>query len=157
MMLIIHKYKCTPFEQQSDVPNSDFIERRVCSQMGLSTQTHTCTYVHARTHQNTATNTQPQTHTHPSWKVTPGCFDCFWLLSSPLNLLSASQPHTQHFSYDFTYRLGKITPWYTMSAQSGVPSSWFGHRRLEDMSVKRVWAVLIKWYKHLLIGRCCSG
>lgn len=65
MMLIIHKYKCTPFEQQSDVPNSDFIERRVCSQMGLSTQTHTCTYMHACTHQNTATatNTQPQTHT----------------------------------------------------------------------------------------------
>lgn len=91
------------------------------------------------------------THTHPSWKVTPGYFDCFWLLSSPPNLLSASQPHTQHFSYDFTYRLGKITPWYTMSAKSGVLSSCFGHRRLEDMSFReRVWAVLIKWYKDFI-------
>lgn len=72
-------------------------------------------------------------HTHPSWKVTPVYFDCIWLLSSPLMRLSASQPHTQLFSYDFTYWLGKISPLYTMSAKSGVPSSCFGHRRLKDV------------------------
>lgn len=63
--------------------------------------------------------------------------------SPPLSCASASQPHTQHFSYDFTYRLGKITPLYTMSAKSGVPHSWFGHRWLKDMSYKeRVCAVV---------------
>lgn len=63
--------------------------------------------------------------------------------SPPLSCASASQPHTQHFSYDFTYRLGKITPLYTMSAKSGVPRSWFGHRWLKDMSYKeRVCAVV---------------
>lgn len=87
--------------------------------------------------QSNVPNTDTQTHAHPSWKeVTLGYFDFIWLLSSPLMRLSASQPHTQHFSYDFTYRLGKITPLYTMSAKSGVPSSWFGHRWLKDMSYK---------------------
>lgn len=88
-------------------------------------------------------NSHTQTHAHPSWKeVTPGYFDFIWLLSSPPMRLPASQPHTQHFSYDFTYRLGKITPLYTMSAKSGVPSSCFGHRWLKDMSYKeRVCAV----------------
>lgn len=89
-------------------------------------------------------NSHTQTHAHPSWKeVTPGYFDFIWLLSSLPMRLPASQPHTQHFSYDFTYRLGKITPLYTMSAKSGVPSSCFGHRWLKDMSYKeRVCAVM---------------
>lgn len=115
-----------PLEQQSTVPNSDFIERRVCSHMG------------ARTHMHVHT----QTLKHPSWKVTPGYFDCFWPLCSPPNVLSACQPHTQHFSYEFTYRLGKITPQYTMSAKWGVLSSWFGHKRLEDMAYRARGCVL---------------
>lgn len=110
--------------------------------------------------QSNVPNTDTQTHAHPSWKeVTPGYFDFIWLLSSPLMRLSASQPHTQHFSYDFTYRLGKITPLYTMSAKSGVPSSWFGHRWLKDMSYKeRVCAVeeeTKKYYmRSYLISKC---
>lgn len=84
--------------------------------------------------QSTHAYTHTRACTHPSWKVAPGYFDCIWLLSSPLLHLSASQPQTQRFRYDFTYRLGKITLSDTMSAKSGVPSSCFGHRRLEEMS-----------------------
>lgn len=118
--MIVHWYKLNTFEQQSNVPDSDFIEKHI--------HTHT---LHGKSHQDIL--------------IVFGC-------SPPLPIsLSASQPQTQHFSYDFTYRLGKITPLYTMSAKWGVLSSWFGHRRLEDMGFReRVWAVLIKWYKDLI-------
>lgn len=77
---------------------------------------------------NTCTPFMERSHTRIFW---------FYLAALlPVMRLSASQPHTQHFSYDFTYRLGKITPLYTMSAKSGVPSSWCGHRWLKDMSYK---------------------
>lgn len=110
--------------------------------------------------QSNVPNTDTQTHAHPSWKeVTLGYFDFIWLLSSPLMRFSASQPHTQHFSYDFTYRLGKITPLYTMSAKSGVPSSWFGHRWLKDMSYKERVCVVEEETKYIymrsyLISKC---
>lgn len=101
-------------------------------------------------------NTDTQTHAHPSWnEVTPGYFDFIWLLSSCLIRPSSSQPQTQHFSYDFTYRLGKITPLYTMSAKSGVPSSWCGHRWLKDMSYKEGVCGLRRQKKRsYLISKC---
>lgn len=125
--MILHWYTWTTFEQQSNVPNSDFIER------GVHAWTHT---MHIRMH------TLGKSH-QDIWIV----FGCPPLLPSQSPLPASPATYT---SLQLRFYIPVRQNYFLVHNVSQI-SSWFGHRRLEDMNFsERVWAVLMKWNEDLL-------
>lgn len=89
-------------------------------------------------------------YTHPSWKVTPGYFDCIWLLSSPPIHLHASQPHTHTALQLWFYIPVKQNYSLIHNVKSGFPSSGFRYRRLKDMTFRESMCAIMKWYEVLI-------
>ena len=100
-------------------------------------------------------------YTHPSWKVTPGYFDCIWLLSSPPMRLHASQPHTHTHSNAalqlWFYILVKQNYSLIHNVKSGFPSSGFGYRRLKDMTFRESLCAVMKCYEDLSLSAGSVG